>query len=283
MRATGTRRRRAILRVLLMSTYHNGELEAQRRAGVREVADKVGRIIGPTIPAPAAAFLAQRSFVIVSTLCAGRVHASVLSGLPGFAEAVDVSTISLHPSAGDGATVSRDLGDTDSIGLLAIDFATRRRMRVNGTGHAQAGEIRITTREVYANCPQYIHPRENVALPATKLSSSASLTAAQIAHVTAADTFFIASWHPERGADASHRGGPAGFVSATAHSVSWPDYSGNNMFNTFGNLLVHDRCSLLFADFVTGLALRIDGRASIEWGPERRVTVAIDEVVSFSG
>lgn len=263
-----------------METYHSGEIEAQRRAGVRDLAERVGRIIGPTIPAPAAAFLAQRDFVVTSTVAAdGAVHASILSGAAGFAHALDPTTIALRPTAGDRETVRRDLGDNTSIGILAIDFATRRRMRVNGNAVPNGSEIVLSTREVYSNCPQYIHAHETTRWGDGPEHHSGHLDAAQRALVASANTFFIASQHPDRGSDASHRGGEPGFITVTPSSVSWLDFPGNNMFNTLGNLLVHDRCSLLFADFASGATLRVDGRASIEWSEPRRITVAIEGVV----
>ncbi len=264
-----------------METYHSGEIEAQRRAGVRDLAERVGRIIGPTIPAAAAAFLAQRDFVVTSTVAHdGAVHASILSGAAGFAYALDPTTIALHATSGDLETVRRDLGDNNSIGLLAIDFATRRRMRVNGNAVLNGSEIVLSTREVYSNCPQYIHAHEATRWNNAPEHHSGHLDAAQRALIASGDTFFIGSHHPERGSDASHRGGEPGFITVTPSSVSWLDFPGNNMFNTLGNLLVHDRCSLLFADFASGTMLRIDGRASIEWSDPRRITVAIDEVVA---
>lgn len=266
-----------------MERYHEGELEAQQRAGVREMAEKVGRIIGPTIPAAAAAFLAARTFVVTSTIASdGDVHASILSGADGFAEALDPTTILLRPTAGDLETVARDLQESGSLGVLAIDFASRRRMRVNGTAVVTGPEIVLSAQEVYSNCPQYIHPRESIP-PATGIATPAEhLDERQRALVASADTFFIASSHPERGADASHRGGDPGFVGVTARTVSWLDFPGNNMFNTLGNLLIHDRCSLLFVDFRSGSTLRIDGRASIDWRATRRITVAIERVVDRS-
>lgn len=55
-----------------------------------------------------------------------------------------------------------------------------------------------------------------------------------------AGTLFIASSHPERGADVSHRGGHPGFIRVEdAQTIIIPDYSGNNMFNTLGNILVN--------------------------------------------
>jgi len=267
-----------------METYHSGELQAQRRAGVRDLAERVGRIIGPTIPAAAAAFLAQRTFVVTSTSSSdGSVHASILSGDVGFAATLDPTTIALRPGGGDGETVRRDLSETASIGLLAIDFSTRRRMRVNGTAVVNGSSITISTREVYSNCQQYIHAHEEAGWTnAAVVTRAGHLDGRQRALIASADTFFIASHHPERGADASHRGGDPGFVSVTPASVSWLDSPGNNMFNTLGNLLVHDRCSLLFVDFQSGDTLRIDGRASIEWSEPRRISVAVDEAVRFT-
>ena len=56
--------------------------------------------------------------------------------------------------------------------------------------------------------------------------------------IRSADTLFLGTTHLERGNDASHRGGPADFVYADHETVEWPDYPGNNMFNSFGNLAV---------------------------------------------
>ena len=47
------------------------------------------------------------------------------------------------------------------VGMLVIDLATRRRMRLNGMAETQSdGFIQIHARQVYANCPKYIQVRE---------------------------------------------------------------------------------------------------------------------------
>lgn len=261
-------------------TYHSGEREAQLRAGVRDLAERVGRIIGPTIPDAAAAFLARRTFVVAATTSAGgAVHASLLGGAEGFVAVPDPLTIRLRPAGGDRETVSRDLQESGTIGLLAIDFATRRRMRANGRGHLDGESIVVSTREVYSNCPQYIHERDAFTIEDRPAVRADRLSDAQMRFLSAADTFFIASAHRGRGADASHRGGGPGFVSVTPSTLSWPDFPGNNMFNTVGNLLVDPRCSLLFVDFQAGHVLRIDGRASIDWSEPRRIRVSVEDVV----
>ena len=136
----------------------------------------------------------------------------------------------------------------------------------------------VETREVYSNCPQYITPQP-VAIPCLGAAASgATLTEEQQAFIQSANTFFIATRHPEAGADASHRGGPAGFVQATADTISWPDYRGNNMFNTLGNVAVDPRCGLLFTDFQR--TLQVTGRASIAWeGTTRRVDMRVEGVL----
>jgi hypothetical protein len=45
----------------------------------------------------------------------------------------------------------------------------------------------------------------------------------------------------------------------------WPDYAGNNMFNTLGNLAVDPAAALLFPDFATGRTLQLSGGAVTEW------------------
>ena len=57
----------------------------------------------------------------------------------------------------------------------------------------------------------------------------------------------------------SERGGSA---------LYWPDFRGNFMFNTLGNLAVNPRAGLLFMDFESGAALLLSGEAAIIWdGP----------------
>lgn len=231
--------------------FHEGELEAQRRAGVTDLARRVGRIMQPTIDGLIADFLeAQPMIVVATTTKNGAVHASLLTGAPGFARASDESTIEIRPAGGHRDLVFADLAESDYFALLAIDFATRRRIRANGRARVMDGALVLSTAEVYGNCPQYI---------ATAPSPER--------------TFFIATLHPGVGADVSHRGGPAGFVRVEANRVSWPDLPGNNMFNTIGNLLVNPRCGLLFVDFDRGTSRQIEGRATVHWDGGRRVEV----------
>ncbi len=267
-------------------TYHEGELEMQRRAGVRQLADRVGGIINRTIHPAMAAFLAAQRFVIASTVDAsGAVSASLLGGAPGFAAATDDRTVAITARFGHRDRVMSDLEATGMIGLLAIDQATRRRIRINGHATREGDAIVVSTSEVYSNCPQYIRPRaaREREIATASVSNSNALSEAQQQWIAGADTFFLASAHPQRGADASHRGGPAGFVAIESPTrLRWPDYSGNNMFNSLGNLTVHPRCGLLFVDFARGATLQLRGTARVEGDEERAITVDLDAVIETS-
>jgi uncharacterized protein len=235
--------------------FHEGELDVQRKAGVADLAARVGQIIGGTIPPAAARFIEARTLLIASTIDdEGRVWASPLFG-------------AIHVDDERTLRMRTDFAAVGDIGILAIDLATRRRMRVNGIARRDGHDLVVTTREVYSNCPQYIHPR-----PARPDTSSPE------AWVRTSDTFFLATAHPERGADASHRGGDPGFVTFDGARVVFPDYSGNNMFNSLGNLAVNPNCGLLFLDFESGAMLQISGRGRVEWEPERRVVIDVSEL-----
>jgi uncharacterized protein len=278
-----------------MSAFHPGELAVQERAGVRDRAARVGGSIHREIPEAARVFLAQRRYVVLATGDdRGRPWASVLSGPPGFARAAGPRTIRLAapPRPGDPLT---EAGEGDVVGLLAVDLATRRRMRVNGRWSRAGGAVTIEADQVYSNCPKYINPRDaELSPPAGGAGAprSSGLTGAQREWIRRADTFFVASLNPGEGADASHRGGPPGFVTVTGDRLAWPDYGGNMMYNTLGNIAAYPRAGLLFPDFETGALLLLTGRAAIDWdagraasmpGAQRVVELEVEEVLELAG
>lgn len=107
-----------------------------------------------------------------------------------------------------------------------------------------------------------------------------------------ANTFFIATFHPENGADSSHRGGDSGFIKVIdANKLLFPDYVGNNLFQTFGNLAINPNAGLLFINFAAGDTLQLTGKAEIIWHSEqlaefadaqRLVTFEIEEIIETS-
>ena len=277
-----------------MAGYHEGELEAQRRAGVSAAAARVEGLPRAEMPPAAQQFVAAQSLAIVaSTDAGGRLWASALSGAPGFLRAVDDRTLLARARPAPGDPLRDNLEHDTAAGLLIIDPAARRRMRVNGHASRIGDEgLEVVTDEVYANCPKYIQRREPDGAspaPAGAARRARELTPEARALIAAADTLFIATRHPGRGADASHRGGEPGWVQVEREAdgtevLRIPDYAGNNMFNTLGNLMVEPRAGLLFLDFERGGALQLTGTGEVRWdGAVREVAFRVDEAVELPG
>jgi predicted pyridoxine 5'-phosphate oxidase superfamily flavin-nucleotide-binding protein len=274
--------------------FHSGEIEIQERAGVSGVARRVAGSVHPSIPPAAADFLAGRTWVVVASADAGgRPWASLLSGPEGFVRAVDHRTVRIRAVPTPGDPLAANLLPASLLGLLAPDLATRRRMRLNGRVELEPdGAILLKADQVYSNCPKYITPRGPVGGTAATypvhVAHRTVLTTGDQEWIRRADTFFIATINPGEGADASHRGGPAGFIRVEGNRVTWPDYRGNSMFNTLGNLARLPRAGLLIPDWATGRTLQLRGRSELDWDPshaaafpgaERLVHLEVDEVV----
>jgi len=298
-----------------MAPYHAGELAVQARAGVQESARRIGNGIRSSIPAAAQEFLRGQPMLVVASLDAdGQVWASLITGPPGFIRALDERTVLIEAGPAEGDPLGDNLRTGAQIGLLAIEPATRRRMRLNGVAEVvPAGTdgstgarpaLRVRAQQVYSNCPKYIQAREWTTAPdgttgggdpssSPTVSRGRALTADQQRWVERADTFFIASAHPEGGADASHRGGLPGFVRVLDdRRLLIPDYVGNTMFNTLGNIVAHPNAGLLFVDFESGATLQVTGRAELIWdadltatfaGAERVVAFDVHEVIDVAG
>jgi predicted pyridoxine 5'-phosphate oxidase superfamily flavin-nucleotide-binding protein len=277
----------------MMLSYHKGELAVQAQAGVQIEASRISKMLRPTIPPIAQTFLRNQQMVIASTIdAAGNVWASLLTGELGFLAVPDEQTVEINATPAPGDPLAENIHDGASIGLIAVEFATRRRIRING--HIEMGQesIIVHTDQVFSNCHKYIHAEHEPFQQRTAQARRTSqLTEGQQRWIASADTFFIASYHVDGGADASHRGGPSGFVRVEdATRLLFPDYSGNRMFQTLGNLSVNPRAGLLFLDFERGDTLQLTGRAHIHWdeehraafaGAERVIEYSIDEVVEI--
>jgi predicted pyridoxine 5'-phosphate oxidase superfamily flavin-nucleotide-binding protein len=250
--------------------FHEGELAVQRRAGVAVQAARLAGMLAPgELRGGFAHFLADRTFAALTARAAdGRLWVSPLTGPPGFLDATGATTLTVHttPRAGDPL---HGVPTGQPVGMVVVEFATRRRVRVNGTLTAVEGQmLRIEVEQTYGNCPQYIqqrvlHPTGDIQVGAARRGST--LTDDDRDLISRADTFFIGTTHATRGADASHRGGPPGFVRLDGERLWWPDYTGNNMFNTLGNLETDSSAALLVPDFTTGATVQLSGTAQLDW------------------
>jgi len=257
--------------------YHEGEVRVQELAGERDIALLNAALTEDRIVAPAFRFLSQRRFLVLGQ--ATPEHAcegTVVFGPEGFLGAEHdgrVLTVALGPA--DARHADPVLGALDRgrrVGALAIDLATRRRLRINGHVRAiDADRLSIDVDESYPNCPKYIQKRvveiedTSVTPSEERVLHGSDLGDEQRAIVREADTFFVVSVNPHGNADASHRGGVPGFVRLAADgALRIPDYAGNSMFNTLGNVAVNPCTALVFWDFERSRLLHLAGRAALE-------------------
>ncbi|BEL04013.1 pyridoxamine 5'-phosphate oxidase family protein [Actinoplanes sichuanensis] len=260
-----------------MSPYHAGELDAQKRAGLLAEAARLSGMFNTAIPVAARDFLAAQPMLVLGTAGVdGRLWATMLTGGPGFLTVTGPSTLMVAAAPAAGDPLHQTLTGPAKVGMIAIEPGTRRRVRMNGTAHPTDGGLRIELEQVYANCPKYIQkrmPTMGTATPGTPRHGT-GLTAEEMGFASIADTFFIATTDLDGNADASHRGGDPGFLRVLGpNRLRWPDYAGNSMFNTFGNLQVDSRAGLLLPDFVTGTLLHLSGTAVVDWDPEHAAVV----------
>jgi uncharacterized protein len=252
--------------------FHVGEVAVQQRAGTREEAERLSPMLDPAeLRGGIVAFLADRTFAAITARDAsGRLWTSPLTGPAGFLEAVTPTTLAIHARLPEGDPL-HGLPAGQQVGLVVVEFALRRRVRVNGTLSAAGGDtLAIEVEQAYGNCPQYIHQRvlahdDPGQRDPGDIRRGAALSPADTGLIRAADTFFLGTTNPERGSDSSHRGGAPGFVRVDGDRLWWPDYPGNNLFNSFGNLAVDPEAALLFFNFDTGRTLQLSGVAEIDW------------------
>jgi len=292
--------------------YHEGEQALQRRVGWRERLAEVGtRVMRDHMPEQHREFFGKLPFVLLGSVDdVGQPLASVLTGAPGFMRTPDAQTLAIDALPDAAEPLHAALRAGASVGVLGIEPHTRRRNRMNGivrTLHARGFEIGV--RQSFGNCPKYIQARHArwVDEPASPVVAQrmAQLDLAAASLVRGADTFFIASavpperieWSAAHGVDVSHRGGKPGFVRMQRGTdgvdvLTVPDFAGNNMFNTLGNLALHPRAGLLFIDFTRGDRVHVAVDARVLWdgddlaafaGAQRLVQFRVREVLRIRG
>lgn len=272
-----------------MSRFHKGERSIHERFGYSTKVEPFGDLhivarVGPGMRE----FFEERPFLIVGSANAYlEPTCHFVYGDTGWCTvSEDHSEVVLSgPTAGN-AVLRANIAAQPHVGILAIEPATRQRIRINGLALLTDSEIRISVRQCYGNCPKYIHARVPHSTPriADAAQNFTALTTELRAMIAAADTFYVASGFldPEdsnEGFDASHRGGKPGFITTPdEHSLVYDDYQGNFFYNTFGNYLKNPHCGLLIIDYDAGHTLQIGATALVTWddwkAPKKRGVMA---------
>ena len=161
-------------------SYNDGSRELQDRWDTRRLADRLDErfVQRGYIDDGDRAFIERLDMFFLATADAeGRPQCSYKGGDPGFVKVVDERTVAFPNYDGNGMYLS--MGNVlvnPEVGMLFIDFAGNppRRLRINGTATLSEDDpllgeweraqfvARVAVREVFPNCPRYIHRMEVV-------------------------------------------------------------------------------------------------------------------------
>ncbi len=148
--------------------------DLQDQFDTRRLADRIeARLVHDALGDDDRAFVERMDMFFLATVDArGHANCSYKGGEPGFVRVLDPRTLAFPSFDGNGMFLSAGaMLETGEVGLLFIDFEGQSRMRVNGTATVSADDpllatwseaqlvVRVAVREVFPNCPRYIHKR----------------------------------------------------------------------------------------------------------------------------
>ncbi|RVD89582.1 uncharacterized protein DFL_000584 [Arthrobotrys flagrans] len=195
---------------------------------------------------------------------------------------------------------SEIMNDRESRGegmIAGLAVNLERRQRVKFYGRSKKGmrrlekgkglaTIMMEIEQTLGNCPKYMNARHLDLVqvdPPTNITANyeipKTLPQEALDLISHSDMFFVASRNGFTDMDVNHRGGPPGFVrilpptsgpsnNQEPTTLVWPEYSGNRLYQTLGNLQVTPLAGLTFADFYTGDMLYLTGTTEILIGPD---------------
>jgi uncharacterized protein len=86
------------------------------------------------------------------------------------------------------------------------------------------------------------------------------------------DMMFVATADAKGSCDNTFRAGPPGFVRVLdSEHISWPEYRGNGVMASLGNITENGHVGLLFIDFQDVIGLHVNGTAEIVEDPDEQV------------
>jgi predicted pyridoxine 5'-phosphate oxidase superfamily flavin-nucleotide-binding protein len=162
----------------MAETYHEGNRRLQDRFDTRRLADQLDErfVQRGFIDADDKAFIERQDMFFLATADGeGRPNCSYKGGDPGFVRVLDEHTIAFPSYDGNGMYLSAgNFLVNPNVGLLFVSFVEQKRLRLNGVASIDDTDeltaeypkaqfvVRVRVREVFPNCPRYIHRYELV-------------------------------------------------------------------------------------------------------------------------
>ena len=152
--------------------FGDSHRKLQREFDTERLADRIEeRLCRDHVTADDRAFIERLDMFFLATAdAAGRPNCSYKGGDPGFVRVLDERTLVFPNFDGNGMFLSMgNASENAQVGMLFIDFENQKRLRVNGAAQILAADsleprylealflVKVAVREVFPNCPRYIH------------------------------------------------------------------------------------------------------------------------------
>ena len=152
--------------------YHEHDRKLQDRFDTRRLADRIeGRMISDRLDDEDRALIEHADMFFLATVDhRGYPTCSYKGGDPGFVRVLDERTIAFPNYDGNGMYLSMgNVARDGKVGLLFVDWQKPTRMRIHGDASIDESDplratypeaqfvVRVRVREVFPNCPRYIH------------------------------------------------------------------------------------------------------------------------------
>jgi len=163
----------------MTSMFHAGSRALQDRFDTRRLADRIeGRLVRDEVGESTKELIERVDMFFLATADeAGRPNCSYKGGASGFVRVIGPRTLAFPSYDGNGMYLSMgNIARNPNVGLLFIDFERKERVRINGTASIDESDpwiaeyaeaeliVRVHVREVFPNCPRYIHRMQSVEL-----------------------------------------------------------------------------------------------------------------------
>lgn len=279
--------------------FHEGETRMHKQLKVPSLDNPTAGMLTQQ----AVFMLQKAPLLAIGTLDSeGHPWTSLWGGEPGFSEPLGSGVVGtrtpvdsswdpvVQALVGHAAKGEMAKGNDKMVSGLSFDLMTRKRVKIFGRVMAgcvdeletaskddpekgseppnvKQDQIQLVTRieQSLGNCPKYINQYEIQPAPvASKLAyEGPSLSPEAKSLILGSDMFFLSS-ATDQDMDTNHRGGPSGFVRIISDTeIVYPEYSGNRLYQSLGNLDVNPKIGLTFPNYVTGDVLYATGTTEI--------------------
>ena len=178
----------------MSALYEDSHRQLQEQFDTQRLADRIEqRLFRAELTQEDRAFIEKLDLFFLATVNSrGEPSCSYKGGDPGFVRVLDSRTLAFPCYDGNGMFLSMgNVAANGHVGMLFIDLTSPKRLRVNGTARIVPPEsvapqfaqaqfvVVVAIREVFPNCPRYIHkhtlverspfvPREGTVPPVPK-------------------------------------------------------------------------------------------------------------------